>query len=157
MNQDNAATLESEFGIHFPSAYRHAITYSYPFTDETEELNRDPTCLRSSNAEFRSTPPWGFPWRPEYWCIGDDGTGGFYFIDTSKDDSTVYYCDHEDMPDPIDDVEQLYATPFAEFIQKVLDSNEHMKQWEEEMKDRVARRRWWQFWIPRQWLPKRIG
>ena len=157
MNQDDTASLESEFGIHFPSAYRHAVTDSYPFTDETEEFDTDPTSLRTSNAECRSTSPWGFPWKPEYWCIGGDGAGGFYFIDTSKDDSTVYYCDHEDMPESMDDEERLSVTPFPEFIQEVLDGKEHMKQWREEMKNRVASRRWWQFWIPRQWPPQRRG
>jgi len=157
MNQDEAATLESKFGIHFPSAYRHAVTDSYPFTDETEELDTNPTSLRTSNAEYRLTPPWGFPWKLEYWCIGGDGAGGFYFIDTSKDDSTVYYCDHEDMPESMDDTDRLHTTPFTEFVDYVRDLAKKLEQWNEQMKTKVAKRMWWQFWIPRQWPPKRKG
>lgn len=155
MNQTAAATLESEFGISFPTAYRQAVTDCYPFTEEAEELDLDPNRLRASNAECRTTPPWGFPWQSDYWRIGGDGAGGFYFIDTSKDDSTVYYCDHEDMPESMDDAERLHVTPFAEFIEEVREAANKLARWEEQMKIKVAKRKWWQFWIPRQWPPKR--
>ena len=157
MTHNEVILLEAEFGVHFPSSYRRALTDLHPFTSPTRELDSDPVSLKLSNTAFRKTAPYGFPWQPAYWCIGDDGAGGFYFVNTSQDDSTVFYCDHEDMPESMDDEERLGVRPFAEFIQEVLYRKEQMRQWEEEMKSRVANRRWWQFWIPRQWPPKRNG
>jgi hypothetical protein len=77
------------------------VTGAYPFGDATDELDPDAERLRTTNEGFRKEDPWGFPWQPHYWCIGGDGAGEFYFIDTQKDDSTVYYGDHEDMPTSI--------------------------------------------------------
>jgi hypothetical protein len=157
MTRDEASQLEAEFGIVFPQVYREAITDSYPFSEATEELDTDAGSLRQSNQECRRENPWGFPWRTTYWCIGGDGAGGFYFIDTKQDDSTVYYCDHEDMPSSIEDVDHISITPFSEFIEEVKQLEKDMVKWEEEMKTKVANRKWWQFWIPRQWPPKPSG
>ena len=157
MTRDEASQLEAEFGIAFPRLYRDAITDTYPFSESTEELDTDAGSLRRSNQGCRKENPWGFPWRTNYWCIGGDGAGGFYFIDTHQDDSTVYYCDHEDMPSSIEDVDHISITPFPEFVDDVQQLERDMEKWEEDMKVRVANRKWWQIWIPRQWPPKPKG
>ena len=157
MTQDEASQLEAEFEITFPAAYRGAVTNGYPFCAATEELDTDAESLRLSNQGCRESDPWGFPWRKNYWCIGGDGAGGFYFIDTQQGDSTVYYCDHEDMPTAIDDIDRISVISFQEFIGEVRQLEKDMAKWDEEMKERVANRKWWQVWIPRQWPPKPRG
>ena len=157
MTRDEASKLEQDFGVTFPAVYRDAITDAYPFSDATEELDIDAESLRQSNEGCRKEDPWGFPWRPHYWCIGGDGAGGFYFINTQQNDAAVYYCDHEDPPKSIDDRDRISVTSFDEFIDDLRRQEKDMEGWEEEMKERVANRKWWQFWIPRQWPPKRKG
>lgn len=151
MTRDEAARLELDFNIRFPAVYRNAITDACPFSRHTEELDTEFKSLQQTNQEFRQEDPWGFPWQPHYWCIGGDGSGGFYFIDTQQDDATVYYCDHEAMPESIDDVDSISVKSFEEFIDDVLQLELDFQQWNAEMKQRVANRKWWQFWIPRQW------
>jgi len=145
--------LEAEFKVIFPVAYRSAVTDAYPFAAATEELDTDAASLRRSNQGCRTEDPWGFPWKQNYWCIGGDGAGGFYFIDTQQSDSTVYYCDHEDMPTSIEDIEHISVTSFQEFIDDIKQLEQDMARWDEEMRERVANRKWWQFWIPRQCPP----
>lgn len=157
MTRDEASQLEAEFEVTFPVAYRDAVTDAYPFGAATEELDTDPESLRTSNQGCRKEDPWGFPWKQNYWCIGGDRAGGFYFIDTRQSDSTVYYCDHEDMPASIEDLDHISVTSFQEFIDDVNQLEKDMAKWDEEMKERVAHRKWWQFWIPKQWPPKRKG
>ncbi len=157
MNRDEATKLEIDFGVTFPVAYREAITDGYPFADTVEELDADAESLRSSNKGCRNDAPWGFPWKLQYWCIGGDGAGGFYFIDTLQDDSTVYYCDHEDMPDSINDPDRISGISFQEFIENVRQLEEDFENWERQMCERVANRKWWQFWVPREWPPKPKG
>ena len=134
--------------------YRGAVTDAYPFSGATEELDTSAASLRKSNEGCREEDPWEFPWKPNYWCIGGDGAGGFYFIDTDQDDSTVYFCDHEDMPTSIEDLDRISVTTFQEFVDDVQRLEEDLEKWDEEMKESVANRKWWQFWIPRQWPPK---
>ena len=150
MTQDEASQLEAEFGVTFPSAYRDAVTDAYPFSAPTEELDTDAESLRTSNQGCRKEGPWGFPWKQNYWCIGGDGAGGFYFIDTQQSDSTVYFCDHEDMPTSIEDLDHISVTSFQEFVDDVNQLEKDMAKWDEEMKARVTQRKWWQFWIPKQ-------
>lgn len=151
MNHDDALQLEAEFEVKFPVAYRGAVTDAYPFGDVTEELDTDAESLRRSNHGCRKEDPWGFAWKKNYWCIGGDGAGGFYFIDTQQSDSTVYYCDHEGMPTSIEDVDHIIVSSFQEFIDDIKQLEQDIAKWDEEMKERVTSRKWWQFWIPRQW------
>lgn len=157
MNQDEASQLEAEFAVSFPAAYRAAITDAYPFSAATEELNTDAESLRTLNQGCRRQAPWGFPWKPNYWCIGGDGAGGFYFVDTQESESTVYYCDHEDMPASIEDLDHISVNSFQGFIDDVKQLEKDSAQWDAHMKERVKFRRWWQFWIPKQWPPKPKG
>jgi|GEM_PF-3558265 len=153
MTQDEASQLEADFGVTFPAAYRDAVKNAYPFTDATEELDTDAESLRKSNKRCREEDPWGFPWKPHYWCIGGDGAGGFYFINTQQDDSTVYFCDHEDMAASIEDLDHISVMSFSEFVAYIQQLEKDVEKWDEEMQERVANRKWWQFWIPRQWPP----
>jgi hypothetical protein len=154
MNQDEAFSLEAQFGIQFPPEYRRAVTDACPFRGPTEELDTDAESLRKTNEGFRGTEPWGFPWKLHYWCIGGDGAGGFYFIDTKEHPISVYYCDHEDMPTSIEDTDHIHVATFEEFVREVQEGEDEMEKWDAHMRERVASRRWWQFWIPKQWPPQ---
>ncbi len=157
MTNDEASMLEREFGVVFPDAYRRAIIDSYPFNDATEELDTDAGSLRALNVGYRRENPWGFPWQAQFWSIGGDGAGGFYFIDTRQRDSTIYYCDHEDMPESFDDHDRLYVRSFPEFIDDIQQLEKKMEKWESERKEQIANRKWWQFWISRQCPPRSKG
>ena len=149
MNRDDATKLEQHFGVTLPVAYREAITDRYPLSEATEQLDTDAASLQVSNEGCRRAPPWGFPWKPHYWCIGGDGAGGFYFIDTSQDEATVYYCDHEDMPASINDLDRISVTSFQQFIEDLQELIDDANNWERQRKERVENRKWWQFWIAR--------
>jgi hypothetical protein len=157
VTNEAASALEKDFALTFPAAYRNAVTDAYPFSRPTEELDTEATALRTSNRECRQTAPWGFLWKPHYWRIGGDGAGGFYFIDSQNDDSTVYFCDHEDMPASIEDLEHIDVTPFPEFIENVRQLEKDVEKREQDLKERVANRKWWELWVPRQWPPKRTS
>ena len=157
MTQDEVSQLEREFEITFPEAYRDAVTEAYPFSSATEQLDTDVESLRTSNRGCRKEDPWGFPWKLNYWCFGGDGAGGFYFIDTKQSDSTVYFCDHEDIPTSIKDLDHISVISFQEFVADVNQLEKDMAKWDKEMKQRVTCRKWWQFWIPKQWPPKSKG
>jgi len=157
MHHDEATKLERDFGVTFPTEYRDAITDRYPFADETVELDDDAESLRTSNEQCRGEAPWGFPWEPHYWCIGGDGAGGFYFVNTLQDEATVYYCDHEDMPESIIDLDRIGVHSFREFVEDIKQREKDVAAWERERRERVENRRWWQFWIPRRWPPKLKG
>jgi len=153
VTEQEATDLESEFGVRFPRGYRKAVTDGYPFSIPSEELSDDAESLRIFNTDCREEDPWGFPWRPDYWMTGGDGLGGFYFIDTREPDSRVFYCDHENMPSSMEDTERIAVLPFSEFLDEIAAVQEEMALWENDWQQRVANRRWWQFWIPRQWPP----
>ncbi|MGI9242270.1 MAG: hypothetical protein ACR2RV_15840 [Verrucomicrobiales bacterium] len=154
MTRGEAAALEAEFGVAFPPAYLDAITVGYPLSVPTEGLDTDAVRLSRANQECRDEDPWGFPWEANYWRVGGDGAGGFYFIDTQEDRATVYFCDHEDIPSSIGDLQRISVTPFDEFIGDLEQLEKDMEKWDEEMREAVANRKWWQFWIPRQWPPE---
>ena len=153
MTHDEAAALQNDYGLKFPAAYLRAITDSYPFTEPKEELWDEPHLLRESNDYFRKEKPWGFAWEPHFWKIGGDGGGGFYFINSRETANDVYYVDHEAPARNIEDSENLSVTSFQEFIGEVFELEKEMQKFESEMTQSAANRKWWQFWIPRQWPP----
>ncbi len=148
MKHDEATQLESDFAVTFPAAYREAIT-GLQISADSEELDTDAESLRISNEGCRREAPWGFSWKPHYWLIGADGAGGFYFLDTLEDDSTVYYCDHEDMPESITDLDRLRVIAFQDFVERIQRSEVEFRDWDRQIRDRAQNRQWWQFWIPR--------
>ena len=149
MTSDEASDLEVTFGLTFPEVYRDAITDRNSI--RTDALDVDAQSLRESNEGCLKDDPWGFPWKPNYWLIGGDGAGGFYFIDTYRDDSKVYYCDHEDMATSIEDLGRIGIDSFDDFLVDLEQAEKYVERYNEEMKGRVANRKWWHFWIPREW------
>ena len=150
MNHDEAAELEREFGVVFPAAYRVAITRVSPQID-SEAFVTSAESLRYLNRGYRDNDPLRFPWKPHYWCIGEDGAGGFYFINTNESDSKVFYCDHEDVPSSIDDTDRMAKRSFEDYLQDIEQQEKEYHEWNTAMTNRTRNRRWWQFWVPRDW------
>ena len=155
MTSDEANQLEREFNIIFPAWYRAAVTDHFPFEQPGEEFTNVVEDLRISNQGCRKSDPWGFKWQDHFWWIGDDGSGGFYFIDTSESDSTIYSFDHEAPARSMNDREKLVPQTFDDFVNEVLSAEEDFARWEIAMRAKVAARKWWQIWIPREWPPRR--
>ncbi len=57
------------------------------------------------------------------------------------------------MPTSIEDIEHISVASFQEFINDIKQLEQDMTKWDEEVRERVTNRKWWQFWIPRQWPP----
>ena len=155
MTREQTSILEREFSVILPADYVSAVTDSYPFAEPSYQLETDFESLRRDNLGSREDHPWGFPWSDDYWMIGDDGAGGFYFINTADGSTTVYYCDHEDMPSSIDDTDHIHVSSFSDFIAEGIEMDEWAAEQDRKMNEKVASRRWWQFWVPKTWPPKR--
>ena len=93
------------------------------------------------------------PWKKHYWRIGGDGVGGFNIIDTFSDEDKVYYFDHEDCGETLDDHR---VTTYE--LQEIVDNanNLHREIIEEEQlandlrEKRIKNRKWWQLWISKE-------
>ena len=154
MTRKQASILERKFSVVLPADYVSAVTESYPFAEQSHQLDTDFESLRRDNLGSREDNRGGFPWRDSYWMIGDDGSGGFYFINTTDSATTVYYCDHEDMPTSIEDTDRIHVSSLSDFIAEGIEMEEWAAEQNRKMTEKVASRRWWQFWIPKAWPPK---
>ncbi len=146
------AKLESEFSIVFPKYYRDRLIKG--MTQESYEVECEYDILRESNLYPRSQKVyWSLPWKKHYWRIGGDGVGGFNIIDTFSDEDKVYYFDHEDCGETLDDHR---VTTYE--LQEIVDNanNLHREIIEEEQlandlrEKRIKNRKWWQLWISKE-------
>ena len=156
MTHEEARQLEDEFKILLPARYRNAARFD-PHCGPMEEFATSAEDLRISNLGCRERNPWGFQWEDRFWWIGGDGSGGLYFIDTSDADVIVYYLDHEMPARSIEDREELVPQPLYDFLNDTVGGEKAEAASDRIMQTRVAARKWWQFWIPREWplKPKR--
>lgn len=153
MNTQDIAVLEEQFKITLPEDYASVVTGEVAAQLSAMALEVDPAILREANENHRKDCPWGFAWRDSFWWIGEDGAGGFYFIDTEEKTSTVYYFDHESSPLTFDDREPFYPSDIGNHVSDEVEIEAEMKVHDRRMALRVAERKWWQFWVPKVWPP----
>ncbi len=115
MDQSSVVSLETQFGVRFPAAYRAALQ-SPDLDPASEELCIiKAELIRSNEALLQFAPP-DLGWSQSHWWLGADGSGGFYFIDCNDPSSTVLYYDHEVPPESPNDIERLKPRSFDSFL-----------------------------------------
>ncbi|MEM1028575.1 MAG: hypothetical protein AAGJ38_10870, partial [Planctomycetota bacterium] len=106
MKLEDVDVIEDQFEVKLPSDYRIFLV-DYPFATDNEELTANLEELVKTNLGLRNDKPWGFSWERRFWWCGSDGSGGIYFLDCNQNDSMIYYLDHENPADVIQDQEKL--------------------------------------------------
>lgn len=97
----NLARIEEQLQITLPEFYKKTIT-DYPFKAKNENdfiednIVKDTDWLIDVNKELRIIGFMGTQWPNHFYAIGHDGCGGFMFINLQKEDTTIYYADHEE-------------------------------------------------------------
>ena len=69
--------------------YGNLHEYSHTILALHEGIN---LLVRESEVEWF---PNSFQWPDDYWIIGEDGAGNFYFISKQSEDQEVYFYNHE--------------------------------------------------------------
>jgi len=95
----NIQNIEYDLDIELPKEYKNTLL-NYPDglpqsgfnIYGSEELLKDFESIISLNRFARKE----LRIDPKYFLIGGSGSGDWYFIDLSQDDSGVYYLNHED-------------------------------------------------------------
>ena len=154
MEFDEISELERIFTLELPEDYKAALLDD-PLDGESEGFVSDFSYLKETNDGLRSDPLfWGVEWFPRYWCIGQDGAGGIYFINSEEIESNVYYFDHEDTPKHLQDYEMLSPRSFKEHIDELIQIEIDFEQDKYDLIEKIKNRRWWQIWIlvkPPKW------
>lgn len=153
MKDEAIEMMEEVTGVRLPEGYRRLLADEADRVGSDGEVTRDAAVLVRMNQEFREDCPYGFRWEDGFWWMGDDGAGGFYFIDLRGGGSRVYYVDHENAAESIDDEARISAWDFEAFVAEVRENDERTARMDAEIRAMVAGRKWWQFWIPKEWPP----
>lgn len=153
MNPHEIARIERHFHLSLPEGYVRVIGGSTARRLGAMALETDASRLKEANEGHRRDCPWGFEWRSSFWWIGEDGAGGFYFIDTAEGSSTVYYFDCESSPLRFKDRSLFSPSEIDRHVASEEEMESEMLRRDEAMTSRVSRRRWWQFWLPKAWPP----
>ncbi len=77
--------------------------------------------LIDMNIEMRKEGFNGIKWPSEYLVIGDPNTGDFFFMNMKKNDSIIYYADHEKDFNSNSLKDMIYAENLDEFIKTELE------------------------------------
>lgn len=149
MHANDLAHLEAELGIRLHEDYRKLLL-EYPFKEDVWELMDDPTALLEENISLREADRWGFRWEEYFFWIGNDGLGGFYFLNCRDAHCTVYYLDHGTPAKTIDNHDLLVPCPLREFVDDCKKGEAEFERYEAERQQRMESRQWWQFWIPKR-------
>jgi hypothetical protein len=136
MTTSDLQRLERELKISLPSEYRTLMT-AYPFPEDSFSAD----CLLPDNADrllelsrdLQKLPPHSF-------VIGDDSADETYFLDVSLEHSPVYVFDVQ-----TGEARERFASLDA-YVQHCRKTDEDLRRYA----DRVEKRKWWQFWIPKQ-------
>ena len=153
MNFQDIAALEEKFGVKLPRDYIRVITGEVAQNLAAVALEINPAIVGEANEAHRQDCPWDFEWDPSFWWIGEDNAGGFYFLDTAEDTSTVYYFDHESSPISFRDRDPFFPSDIGNHVSDEVEAEAYREKHDNLMLQRVADRRWWQFWIPITWPP----
>lgn len=96
ISQKDIADIEVEFGVSLPDGYRQFIlNHSFPNSKTIETLFFSKEKLRATNSFVRNKLNIPVIWQNHWFVIGEDGSGNYFFINTSEDDSKIYELDHE--------------------------------------------------------------
>jgi len=153
MTPEDIANLQRDFGLSFPEDYIRAVTGEVAQSLKAYSLEVAESEVREANSNFRKECPWDFAWEKHFWWIGEDGAGGFYFIDTMESPCRVYYFDHESSPLDFTDRSEFYPSDIGNHLSDAIELEAEGNAYDERMKDGVQQRKWWQFWIPRSRPP----
>jgi len=97
MSEDDVGVLEAELGITIPNFLRQWLIGN-PFRDLPEQT-RALICARDrlihTNVELRREGYYGRKWPEHLLWIGDDWSGGAYFVDLTEKQPSVYWYDWE--------------------------------------------------------------
>jgi hypothetical protein len=136
--------IEQAFGVTLPDWYRRQIV-EYPFVEPDDALYPDEESIVRANQELRRDGWFRFPWPREFFIIGDDGCGGYYFIVPSAGNKRIFIADHEGGPAPSFD--KLDKMVQSETIEKYISETLGFIRECEKMDERRRNKKWWQFWI----------
>jgi cell wall assembly regulator SMI1 len=99
MTADDITQIERELGMSVPADYRALVT-AYPANLPAEARGYDlldhPSYIITENRSARRSTVHGIRWPDPYFIIGQDGSGGWFCLDTQRNHSPVIYFDHED-------------------------------------------------------------
>jgi hypothetical protein len=111
MNLEEFQKIETALEINLPSEYKDLMTH-YPVLEKIEDqesledyyltknldlLLRDTKYYREDfNDEMKEVGAPPIAWLHEYFVIGGDGCGNYYFLNTAKSPAPILFYDHED-------------------------------------------------------------
>src|SRR5690606_10653987 len=130
----------------------------YPFPEDRAELTADFQTLRREDETALIPRSWGLPWTENLWWVGEDGAGGFFFIDCAESPTRIYHWDHADAAVDCADRESMSPRSVLEAVEDIRQADRDDEAWRQHRLEQIANRRWWQFWIPKRpprWLLKR--
>jgi hypothetical protein len=141
--------VEDTLGLKLPDWYTQRLL-EYPFPEPEPELYHDAQTVIQNNLELRRDGWFGYhPWPREFFAIGDDGCGDYYFIVPSRDDRRIFMANHEGGPSP--SIESLHEMELhgslAEHIEEQLGFLNEYELEEAALEERRRNKKWWQFWI----------
>lgn len=149
VSPEQVAELESRFSRTFPVDYR-AFLIDYPFAKDQRELTANPQTLAAENQPPQSALAYGLKWSDRLWWVGDDGCGGFYFIDCAEEPTRIYYWDHESGPPDLEEREDLSPRSIEEAVADIRQLIADLAENRQRRLHQIANRRWWQFWVPKR-------
>jgi len=138
--------LTESFGIVAPLWYLDLVD---EFAErDVAEVEPSTTVLRDLNENCRKNGTCECEWQDSFWAIGGDGEGGIYFFDSTEDNSHIYYIDHEYPPYEIEG----RGRPLLpnELRGEIYEGIRAVEEYCRELREKIANRKWWQFWIPRR-------
>lgn len=153
MDASELDRIENSLGITLPEAYRNVMT-DFPSPDDpfgyTCLLSTEADELISENSRLREKGFFRYRcWPDNFYALGWDGCGNYYFIRLDKQDETVYLADHEAPFDPesVHLLREQYEG-LAAYLEYVREVEEECRLDEEQWQDRNRQpvrqtRPWW--------------
>ena len=147
MNQEEVDELEGKLDLTLPETYKQLVL-NHPGFYRQHELCDHVDPLVYDNRDLRRKGFFGIDWPADYFVIGSDGTGNFYFITTAPFDGHVYLADHDGGAGP-DDLDAAKAfESLDDFVTMLREMRVLMVEDIKRTNARIDRRKWWEFWIP---------
>ena len=137
--------IEQAFSVTLPDWYRRQVV-EYPFAEPDDALYSDEESIVRANQELRRDGWFRFPWPREFFIIGDDGCGDYWFIVPSTGDKRIFIADHEGGPAPAFDKLGEMLVQAEAMEQYVSDTREIIRD-VAQIRERRRNKKWWQFWI----------
>lgn len=127
----NFKRIQTELNISLPSFYRIAIN-NYPFTavDELDfvedNLIKDVTWIIEHNAALRTSSFFGKEWPQNYFVIGHDGFGNYFFLNLKDNDQAIYFADHDEDVDLNNLSYLMYSSSMSVYISMNLEDQKEI-------------------------------